>query len=482
MTDQEPVTGKTVKLARASMVMNYHPAILPGLHQSVTDTQTLPYHESIRLCRYFYRRDGIANTVVNRISEICVTSLRNKRKAIIGEGTISDQEMELFNIVANRIQPYLKTIILSYLINGMAIPQYEVVRIMGSRVSSKLGRTRYYLPESITCRNPEHIILKRMLVGGKRRAFIKIPSQDIAFVQNKGVWADGTKDPETFNRIQEEMPEYIAAIKANQTIFPVDNYIIFRNLLPENDYPLPYLESALNALDHKRYLKMMDRSIATRAIEAFRHVKVGSDEFPADDDDITAAKTALNQQSSTDRVYNLFTNHTINIAWVIPPLDVLMDGAKYTEANADIFFALGFPRILTVGETEKSNAADNKIASLGIIATLKGIQSDVLEWVKRLYVDIAEKNDLNRIPEPYFSAIPLSDVAQLIQYARDMIELGVISKDTAASFYGSDYMTELDQREFEKDDFINETPIAEQSNPLESGERVRSTPEQPAEV
>lgn len=478
MTEQLPAIDKTIKLARASMVMNYVPNILPGLQQDISMAQPLPYQESIRLCRYFYRRDGIANTVVNRIAEICVTALRNKRKAIIGEGTISDSEMELFNIVAQRIQPYLKTIILSYLIDGMAIPQYELVRIMGNRVSGKLGRTRYYLPESITCRNPEHIILKRMLVGGKRRAFIKIPSQDIAFVTNKGVWADGTRDIESFKRIKEEMPEYIAAIQAGNTVFPVDEFIIFRNLLAPNDYPLPYLESALNALDHKRYLKMMDRSIATRAIEAFRHVKVGSDEYPADDGDITAAKEALNQKSSTDRVYNLFTNHVIDITWVVPPLDILMDAAKYQEANADIFFALGFPRILTVGETEKSNAADNKIASLGILATLKGIQSDILEWIKVLYHDIAEKNDIARIPEPYFAAIPLSDVAQLIQYAKDMIEAGVISKDTAASFYGTDFDNELEQRNYEKEsDPIETNTTQEQSAAPINGQGLRPTPE-----
>ena len=484
MSEQEPVTGKTIKLARASFVANHNPPIYMGLqYQDLAHLRAMPYHESIRLCRYFYRRDGIANTVVNRIAEITTTQLRNRRKVISGEGTITDQEIEVFNIVARRIQPYIKNIILSYLIDGMAIPQYELVKIMGTRISNKLGRTRYYLPESITCRNPEHVLLKRTLVGGKRRAFIKIPSEDIGFVTNRGVWADGTSDLESFNRIKEEMPEYIAAIQSGKTVFPIDDYIIYRNLLSFSDYPQPYLESALNPLDHKRYLKMMDRSIATRAVEAFRHIKVGSDEFPADDDDIDAAKSALNQTSSTDRVYNLFTNHTIEIAWIIPPLDILMDATKYQEANADIFFALGFPRILTVGETEKSNAADNKIASLGIMATLKAIQSDVIEWVKRLYLDVADKNDLLRVPEPYFAAIPLSDVSQLIQYARDMIETGTVSKDTVSAFYGSDYDSELEQREYEKEtDIEEETPletnsITQQSISPENG--IRSTPEQP---
>lgn len=478
------------KLAKAQQVYNLVPNIAPGLHQDVGATQQLPYHESIRLCRYFYRRDGIANTVVNRISEITATTLRNRRRTLIGEGDISDTEFELFNIVARRIQAYLQTIILSYLIDGMAIPQYEIVRIMGSRVSNKLGRTRYYLPEGIWCRNPETIILKRILLGGKRRAFIRIPSQDVQFVQNRGTWPDGTSDRDTYNALKEELPEYIAAIEAGQTVFPIDDYIIHRKLLPHNEYPLPFLESALNALDHKRYLKMMDRSIATRAIEAFRHIKVGNDEYPADDDDIDATKAAMNQTSSLERVYNLYTNHTIDISWVVPPLEIIMNDAKYNEANADIFFAVGFPRILTVGETEKSNAADNKIAALGIIATLKSIQLDVLEWIKRLYTEVAEKNNISRIPEPYFTAIPLADVTQLIQYARDMLELGVISKDTAAAFYGSDHATETDQLFYEKeiDEELNPEPeipqavlngntTTEQSEPISTGSGLRSAAE-----
>jgi len=175
-------------------------------------------------------------------------------------------------------------------------------------------------------------------------------------------------------------------------------------------------------------------------------------------------------------VYNLFTNHTINISWVVPPFDVLLNEAKYNEANADIFFAMGFPRILTVGETEKSNAADNKIAALGILATLKSVQDDILGWVRYFYEQIAAENGITTIPIPYFSPIPLADVTQLIQYARDMVELGIISKDTAAGFYGSDYETELSQREYE-----NSTDIQEVSLETSPENQPEQNPVQPSD-
>lgn len=462
MENQVKVESK--RLARATSLYNHVPQIVPGLKTDLANTDRLPFHESVRLCRYFYRRDGIASTVVNRMAEIVNTALRNRSL-----GARKETELEVFNVVAAKIQPYIKQIARSYLIDGMAVPQFEVAKVMGNRVSQKLGRTRYIIPDRIWLRNPENIVIKRIMVGGKRRAYIRIPREDIYFIQNNGKWPDGTSDVEEYRRIAEEMPEYVAAIKGGKITFTMDDFIIYRNLLPSDDYPIPFLESALNALDHKRYLKMMDRSIATRAIEAFRHIRVGSDEYPADDEDITATENAMTQQSSVDRVYNLYTNHTIDITWVIPPLDVLMDETKYIEANADIFFALGFPRILTVGETEKSNAADNKIAALGIVATLRSIQDDILQWVRYMYDKVAEENGFTEIPEPYFSPILLADVTQLIQYARDMIELGVISKNTAASFYGTDYDTERTQRSYE-----DETKL-EFEIPLETGANEPTT-------
>jgi hypothetical protein len=451
MTEELPQASK-VKLARAQQnsIFTVYPHIEAGLKRDYTATRTLPYRDSVRWCRFFYRRDPIASTVVNRIAEITATPLRNKRRSIAHKGDVPDAVFEVYNAVARRIQPYLTTIILSYLIDGMAIPQYDLVRIMGSAESTNLGRTRYYVPDKIWLRDPTSIKLMSTFQGGLPRAYMEIPSADINFVKNKGIWPDGTIDRAAYDEMAKSFPEYIERINEGQSVIPFQDYIILRKYLPGNEYPIPYLEPALDALDHKRYLKMMDRSIASRAIEAFRHVKVGSDEFPADDDDIAAAQDALNQNSSVERVYNLFTNHTIVIEWVTPPMDTLLNDSKYVEANADIFFALGFPRILTVGETEKSNAADNKIASLGIISTMKSIQSDIIEWVKTLYARIATENGFTKVPTPYFANIPLADITTLIQYARDMLELKVISRDTAAEFYGSDYETEQDQIEYEK--------------------------------
>lgn len=446
--------------AQANFVQT-HPNIVPGLNTGQTKLKQRSYTDSVQLSRFFYSTDPIANTVVNRIAEIVSTQVLNRRKSLSNNGVLNDKEFYFFNAIAAIIQPYITSLVLSYLIDGMAIPQYEVVRMMGKRLHPELNRTRYYVPQKLWLRDTSTIKLYHTLSGYGRDAIMVIPQEDILFITSGGMRKDGIIDKRAYNELATLMPEYVAAVKRGETNFPMTDYIIFRKLLPFNEYPIPYLSAAIDSFDHKRYIKMMDKAIASRAIEAFRHISVGSDTFPADDEDISAAQTALQQNSSTERVYNFFTNHTIKVEWVTPPLDVLLDPTKYETANADIFFALGFPRILTVGETEKSNSADNKIASLGIMATLLSIQSDIIEWVKVLYMDIADRNGIDRIPEPYFAAIQLADVTSLIQYAKDMIDLRVISRDTAASFYGSSFEKELDQISYE--DSADE-PITDANN------------------
>ncbi len=428
------------------------------------DRKLRPYHESIKLCRYFYRYDPIASTVINRLAEISSTPIRNKRKSITQNGQVAEEEYNVYQAVAQAIQPTITNIMLSYLIDGMAVPQYELTRVQGNRVNNLLGRTRYYLPHSLWLRDPDTIKLYRTVKGHERRAIVEIPGDDINFIVTGGRRSDGEMDVEAYNQLLRDFPDYVQMVKEGKNTFGVSDYIIYRKLMAFNDYPIPYLENALDSLDHKRYLKMMDRAIASRAIEAFRHISVGSDNFPADDEDIKFTEESLNQQSSTERVYNLFTNHTVDIKWVVPPFDALLSDKKYDTANMDIFFALGFPRILLVGETERSNSSDNRVAMLGTLSTIQEIQKDVLQWVRHLYQRVADANNFTRIPEPYFSPVSLADAGTLIQYMANMLDKGVISKETAASFYSTDYDSESDQIRYEIDN--NPTPEIPETAPI----------------
>jgi hypothetical protein len=415
----------------------YDPTMLP-----FDNSKKYTYHEIIKFCRYFYEQDTIAGTVVDRMVDMAITKLRNRKDKDNPEAYV-----EFYDAVADYIQPYLKVVALDYILHGMAVPEVTYGVIMGNRVDPTLGRKRVFFPNSFWVRNPENIILRKKLIGMERSVFVKVPKEDIDFIMNKGNRTDGAVDTEAYNELVREFPSYVKAIQKGVTIFPLPNARpIYRRLRSYEDYPKPYLQNALFALQHKYYLKIMDRSIAARASELLRHVRIGSDKFPATDDDIKSTETVLATAAVTgDRVFNFFTNHTIEVSWITPPLEALLNEAKYVEPNADIFLALGFPRILAVGETLRSNASDNKTASLGPVSTLNELREAILLWVEGFYKEIAVKNDFPWHPKPSFSPIALQDITALTQLAIQAQQIGAISKDTIASLYGTTYEDEQEK-------------------------------------
>lgn len=423
--------------------------IVPGYYDGTAKLGN--YHDDIKLCRWFYTFDPIAGTVTNRMADMAITTIRNRRKTKLNTEAVDDATMAYFDAVIRRLRPFLKLVALEYLLHGLVVPEYTLNKIRGDLLSEKLGRKRYSIPDGIWVRNPENLILRRRPIGIERQVWLKIPKEDIDLIMNKGVRTDGTQDKEAYTFLITNFPEYVAAIRNGQTKFLLDTARpIMRKITSYEDYPAPFLRNALSALQHKAYLKTMDRAIASRAIEAIRLIKTGDKDFPADDDDITALESKVTSSNSAgERVFNLFTNHTVSIEWIFPPLEALLNEAKYSEPNADIFLALGFPRILTTGETLRSNSSDSKIASLGPKATLDDLREAILAWLEGLYQELAERNGFDRVPEPYFSPIATTDYTALVQFAIQAQQAGAISKDTVAQLYGSDFETEADQIESE---------------------------------
>jgi hypothetical protein len=69
----DSVLGKSK--AEHTPIYNAHPDLRPG-YVSNDGIKKFKYHEVIKDCRYYYERDPIAGTVVNRLCEIAVTQLR----------------------------------------------------------------------------------------------------------------------------------------------------------------------------------------------------------------------------------------------------------------------------------------------------------------------------------------------------------------------------------------------------------------------
>lgn len=431
-------TIKKLPKAMASYTRVQIPKTVPGLSLPTKDLEDLDYYELVDLCRYFYKYDPIAGTVINRMAAMSVTNLRNRWDKH------TDTEKIFWDKVAAELKKFFKTVSVEYFVHGMVIPEFALTPVMGKKFDPVLGRKRLYFPTELWARDVKNIVVKKRPASARRAIFIEIPQKDIDFVTNQGVYPDGTEDKEGYQELLENFPEYVEALRSGERFFPLpDVNPIMRGITSYDEYPSPFLRNALKALQHKEYLKKMDRTIASRAIDSIRHIKIGDKDFPADDDDITSARSTLETAAQQNElVFNLYTNHTWQIDWVLPPLDVLVNDAKYSEPNADIFLAMGFPRVLTVGETAKSNSSDSKIALLGPISTLSELRDALLAWAEWLYAIIGEVNNM-RPPQPFLTPIPLNDITSLIQFSISARQEKAISRDTIAQLYGSTFEDEV---------------------------------------
>lgn len=459
----KPLTNKTMAGYSLNPLFTYNLNTIgyyDPINRPFDNTKKYTYHETVTYCRHFYERDTIARTVINRLVNLGITKLRNKKVE-------NDVNASFFDAVAERIQPFLKLMATEYFVHGLVVPGITYKTVMMNKLDPSLGRRRVEIPDEMWVRNVSNIRLRKRPVGLQRSVYLEIPEDEVTFIQSKGKRSDGTDDTEAYRELLKQSPEYVRAVQNGQRLFPLtDTKAIYGDLVSYSDYPIPYLQNALSAMQHKEYLKIMDRTIVSRSIELLRQVKIGSDDYPATDDDIEATQQAVSQAAAAgDRVFNLFTNHTVDIQWVLPPLDALLNESKYLEPNADIFLALGFPRILTVGESLRSNSSDSRIASLGPLATLTEVRERLLAWIEWFYEELASRNNMSSWPKPYFSPVQFQDVTALTQFAIQAQQIGAISKDTIAQLYGSTYEEEQQKIGFE--DNTNDTNQQESGTPEE---------------
>ena len=407
------------------------------------------YEEELFQSRFFYRCDPTASTVLNRMAELAAGKIKNRKD------DCTDEEFAYFNSLIERITILLSTCALEYLISGMAVPDYGTVRVMGNRLDPSLSRKRYIVPDHMWVRNPENIILKRVPFGPERRVYLRIPPEEAAFINNKGEYPDGTRDEDLYNTLVRDFPEYIAAIRQGKSQIPLPHVRpILRKIMPTNDYPQPFLVPALAAMKHKLRIKEMDHSIATKAIEAILHIKAGNDEFPVTDedtilDDLKLQMQARNTNAADQLFYKLYTDHTVELEYIYPELEALLTPAKYEAVDSDIFMAMGFSRVLLVGESAKSNAGAGPQIILGPVSMLQEIRDRLLEWIRALYKELAEINNFTHTPAPFFDPLVASDMTTLVSNAPQALKSGVISKNTYAALYGTDFATEQRQIELE---------------------------------
>lgn len=450
------------------------------------------FNEVVKDCRFFYKRDPIAATVINKLVEIGITEL------VFDQGQLSDNEFRIFLGIKDKIQRFIESCALEYLISGFLVPEINY-GLATKKTLMKMGVKKYEtitLPMDMWVRDPTTIKINTTRVLDRPSYFIIVPEELVFFIQNKGVYPDGNKDMALWTYLQTYYPEFIAYVMDGNREIPYDNpLIVRRKVITETPYPVPFLYPALEALKHKRNLRRMDYSIASRVISAILLIKLGNDLYPILEDDEDAFSSIREQMTwrgtsnkNMERIFQLFANHTLEMQWVFPDVDALINDKKYYEVNQDIFFSLGFPRILTTGETERTQTSDPNLAIVSPIKSMEAMQHDLLSIVEDIAYEVSVRNKFKDIPKVRFEHINIYSIDQFRNILQMLYGGGNISRDTLDKAFGYTYAEEVkkrseEEKELQKLEIPGVSPLPYSPNPEVPGAKPADgkPPAKPAE-
>jgi len=432
-------------------------------------------------CRFFYKYEPLVSTVINRMVDIGINDL------VFSKNGLSDNEFKVFTSLKPKLLEFAEIMALEFLLSGLVVPEFSLGKTNKDDILA-MGVKKYstlQLPISLFVRDPKSVVIYTSLISDKPAYFIAVPEDAAYFINNKGTYPNGQKDPELYKEMKKSFPDFVKEVEKGVTEIPLENdNIIRRRYTSDNAYPVPYASAALDPLKHKRKLRQMDYSIADKVIGAMLHVKMGSDEFPITDseedqkfvDDLRTQLTwRFNSKKDLERIFQLLTTHTVDIQWVFPDTKELLNDTKYKDINLEILYALGFPKTLIIGESEKSNTSDPEMSMIGPVKTMENFRRKILEVLRAVCAQVALENRFKTAPTLNFSQLNLHNFADFINALNKLYEIGGLSRDSYAADLGFDFKEQLDKRAIEQQE-IDKAGIPQVGLTPNSGNQVGNTP------
>jgi hypothetical protein len=415
------------------------------------------YVKTLEHCRFFYRTEPLVSTVIDKLVEIGINDLTFSKNGL------SDNEYRVFTAFKPKLMEFAEQMATEFLLTGLVAPEISYSSADKDFIFS-LGIKKYnslVLPDSMWVRDASSIKIYTSMIADKPSYFIKIPQELITFINNGGKYSDGKEDKELYEMLVRHYKDFVAAVKKGEKEILLENDNIFRRkYTTDNQYPVPYIASCLEALHHKRKMRRMDYSIMDKVISAIMHVKIGSDEFPITESDqdlgyVEDIRTQLrmrgNSQQTLERIFQLITNHTVEISWVFPETSALLDTAKYEDINQEILFGLGFPRVLITGEAQKSGTSDSEIATLSPIKTAENFRIKILEVIRDVCIEISRRNGFTKVPTVQFKSINLHKFRDFLSGLIQLYSSAAISRTSLGAEFGYDFGAEADLMAAEKE-------------------------------
>lgn len=423
------------------------------------------WYDIVQLCNFFYERDGMIRTIIDKQVEIAINEIILVPNSL---EKVSDRNIDLFRYVANSLAGFFAQAATEYFISGLVVP--EIVWGTVSKDESGLSKD-FSIPIDLWVRNPMQIELKPTPLPNKVMVLWKVPDDTVSFIQNKGKNSDGTEDKETYDILRKDFPDFVRTVEKGETSIPLPTArVIRRKPMLRTIYPAPYLMPALESLMHKRNLRKMDYAVAGRVINAILHFRIGSDDFPVSVDDygvIDELEAEIRRRGTVnnqERVFELFTNHTVDIKWITPDVQALLNNNKYDQINQEILYALGFPKFLITGEKDKSNSGSSKSALLSPLNTIETMRRDFQDLLNYIFRQIALRNNIKQAPLASFAPLRLLEMDELISLSQEFYNQGLVSANSLLDLAGFDLAVEQGLRAEEQFLYKIGAPNAGQNN------------------
>lgn len=405
------------------------------------------YHEVLRMCYDFYERGGLITTVINRLSELTITDIRN------GQRKTSNEANFYFDAVLHRkpsrLMRFLNNAALEYYISGMVLPKVEWEDKLGSEVSAKLTPARnYQFP--VFDMYPSNLVKVVWAGWGQKEFYIRVPSADLKLIRRD---AAKIKEQQLRTRLQyweTQYPSFVTQIRNGaDSVRITDTDPILRKEKGNSAYPTPLLANVLEALVFKQQLRRMDFAVASRVINAILLVKEGNDNYPLTDetrDNLDELeRQILGRQSNPrimERLFILFSNHTTTLEWITPDTAAMLNQEKYKQTNEELNEGLGFARILVTGESRYANASE--VSTWAIQPQMEQFRSMAKEWLLDLYDEATNRNNFRNTPEPNFKPIRLQDIIKTAAVFQAAFTEGNVSRTSRTESIGLDFETEVE--------------------------------------
>jgi len=121
------------------------------------------FKKVVETCRFFYKRDPTASTVIDKMVDIGITDL-----SISKEG-MSDNEYRIFLALIPKLKEYSEELALEFLISGLVVPEIKFDSV-NKEILKKYGIKKYtslIFPVALWIRDPATIKINKTILSNE---------------------------------------------------------------------------------------------------------------------------------------------------------------------------------------------------------------------------------------------------------------------------------------------------------------------------